>query len=745
MPKKSKKTTEAAQVAPALPATPQLITETIEKNYMPYVMSVIISRAIPEIDGFKPSHRKLLYTMYKMGLLGGNRTKSANIVGATMKLNPHGDAAIYETMMRLTRGYDALLHPFVDSKGSFGKQYSTDMACSASRYTEARLDPFCEEIFRGIDKNAVDMIDNYDGTMKEPSLLPTSFPNILVSPNMGIAVGMASRICSFNLAEVCEGTIALLENPRLDVDQMLDIIKAPDFSGGGTILYDRAQMAEIYRTGRGSFRIRSCWEYDPESNSISIVEIPYSTSIEIILKKIGDLIREGKLKEVVDYCDQIDLNGFKISLDLRKGTDPDKLMAKLFKLTTLEDEFPCNFNVLINSTPVTLGVIPLLKEWINFRCSCVSRELAFERDRKNEKLHLLLGLAKILLDIDKAIKIIRETKAEKDVVPNLMEGFGIDELQANYIAEIKLRHLNREYILNRVKEIEELQKEIAELDSILSSDRKLKKYIANQLREIKEKYGKERKTKILTDFTESVLAEEDEIENYPVRLVMTRDGYFKKITMQSLRGNDEQALKEGDEISAIYDGENRDELIFFSDRAQCYKSKVADFDTTKASAKGDYVPAKVGFDDGERAIMMKNIKEYDPKHHIVFIFKNGKGVRIPVSAYETKGNRRRLTGAYSDASPIVAALYEEKPFEIMMISTDRKAIVINTSLIPEKTTRTSQGVTLFSLKKNIEIDRVVVDFDEIAKGEKSCKKIKIPATGVTLVGYDPEKDQIKLV
>ncbi len=711
------------------PVKDQVITDTIETNYMPYVMSVIISRAIPEIDGFKPAHRKLLYTMYKEGLMSGPRTKSANVVGATMRLNPHGDAAIYETMVRLTRGNEALLHPFVDSKGSFGKHYSGD-AYAASRYTEVRLDPFCAELFSGIDKNAVDMIDNYDGTMKEPVLLPTTFPNILVTPNMGIAVGMASRICSFNLEEICEGTIEVLKNPSVDVDKMLDIIKGPDFSGGGDVVYSREAMTEVYTAGVGSIRVRARYRYDKESNCIEVYEIPYSTTIDAIIKKMIELIKEGKLKEIIDVRDEIDLSGFKLTIDLRRGTDPDKLMAKLYKCTPLEDNFSANFNVLINSTPKTLGIIDILKEWIAFRMECVKRELTYELGKKQDKLHLLIGLAKILLDIDKAIRIIRETKVEKDVVPNLMVGFDIDQIQADYIAEIKLRHLNREYILDRVAEIEELKKQIEEFESIIASEKKLKNYIANQLKTVKEKYKQPRRTGIIYEHEVTEFVEEVTVETYPVRLVFTKQGYFKKITMQSLRMNDEQAVKEGDEVLLSFNADNTDELLFFSDQGKCYKSKADDFENGKASSFGDYVAAKLGFDKNERCIFMVALKEYSEKVNLVFLFSNGKGVKIPLSAYETKGPRKKLTGAYSTVAPIIGIFLEdEKPVEFMMISSDSRAIQLSSALLPVKTTRTASGVSVMSLKKDATISEITLDTERFA-GTRSYKKIKIPATGI---------------
>jgi len=722
----------------------QPITETIETNYMPYAMSVIISRAIPEIDGFKPSHRKLLYTMYEMGLLKGPRTKSANIVGQTMHLNPHGDASIYETMVRLTRGNEALLHPFIDSKGSFGKQYSRDMAYAASRYTEAKLDPFCNELFAGIDKDAVDLVPNYDNTTTEPTLLPTTFPNILISPNMGIAVGMASNICSFNLSEICDGTVALLKNPKTSVDMLLDIIKGPDFPGGGLLVYDRDQMKKIFEQGSGSVTVLARYKYDKDNNSIDILEIPYSTSIEVIIKKIVDLIKEGKLKEVTDTRDLIDLNGFKLTIDLRRGTDPDKLMSKLYKLTTLKDDFSCNFNVLINSSPRQLGVKAILEEWIKFRLGCLTREMRFDLGKKKDKLHLLKALSKVLLDIDKAIKIIRETEREADVVPNLMEGFSIDQIQAEYIAEIKLRHLNHEYLINRVHEIEGLQADIKNIEATLADEIKMKALIASQLKEIKKKYGKERRTEIV--FADSVpeTPAEETVENYSCRVVLTRDGYFKKITHQSLRGNDEHRLKDGDEIINSEDCENKHEFIVFTDKCQVYKAKVSSFEQVKASSLGDYLPSKLGFDEGERPIMMKVMNEsFDASDHFIFIFQNGKGVRVPVSAYETKSNRRRLTGAYSSASQIVAVIYEKETTDVLIISDVGKGILLKSSLIPEKTTRTASGVSLFNLKKK-QIVVAAVSGDKISAYPDSakCRKIKIPATGSALLFPDIQDMQL---
>ncbi len=717
--------------------TLQPITETIEKNYMPYVMSVIISRAIPEIDGLKPSHRKLLYTMYTMGLLNKERTKSANIVGQTMKLNPHGDAAIYETLVRLTRDNETLLHPFVDSKGNFGKQYSSETQYAASRYTECKLEKFCEELFRGIDKNAVDMVDNYDGTLTEPTLLPTTFPNVLVTPNMGIAVGMASNICSFNLNEICDGTIALLKNPKTSTEKMMTIVKAPDFSGGGEIIYDEAQMRQIYETGSGSVRIRSVYEYDKKENCIDIRQIPYSTSIELIVKKIVEMIKEGKLRDCTDVRDETDLNGLKLTIDLRRGVDPDKLMKKLFKSTPLEDSFKCNFNILINSVPRQMGIVEILTEWIKFRMECVRRELTFDLEKKEAKLHLLLGLGKILLDIDKAIRIIRQTEKEEDVVPNLEEGFSIDKIQAEYIADIKLRNLNREYILNRIKEIEGLQAEIAELKDILGDEIKIKNYIVKQLQEIKKKYGKPRLSSILYADGEPEIEEEEPVENYNVRLVLSNDGYFKKITFQSLKGNDEQKFKEGDFEARAFDAENIDNVIFFTNKRQVYRAKVDDFDCTKSSALGDFLPAKLEMDEGEKPIFMKIQNSYPENENFIFVFENGKGVRVPVSSYQTKGNRRKLIGAYSDASPIVSVFYETEPVDILMKSTDNKAIVVKSSLIPIKTTRSAAGVNVFTLKKGNKIASAEVGFED-KFDSKGFKKLKIPAVGVVI----PDGEQL---
>ncbi len=729
--KKSNPVTDLANIIPA-PATPQPITETIEKNYMPYVMSVIISRAIPEIDGLKPSHRKLLYTMYKMGLLSGGRTKSTNVVGQTMKLHPHGDAAIYETMVRLTRGYAALLHPLVDSKGSFGKQYSSDMKYAASRYTEVKLDGICQELFAGIDKDAVDMVDNYDNTMKEPVLLPTTFPNVLVTPNVGIAVGMASNICSFNLSEVCDGAIALLRNPKTSVDKLLEIIKAPDFSGGGYIIYDKEQMRRIYETGQGSFRIRSRYSYDKAANCIDILEIPYSTSIEAILDSISTLVKEGKIKEIADFRDEIDLNGFKLTLDLRRGTDPDQLMNRLYKLTPLEDSFKCNFNVLINSTPMQLGVMDILKEWINFRTECMRRELRFDLGKKRDRLHLITGLSKVLLDIDKAIRIIRRAESDEQVIADLMAGFEIDQIQAEYISNIRLRNLNKNYILNNVREAQSLRDDIADMEATLADELRLRAKIAEQLATIKKKYGKPRKSEIIDASEVSEVEIAPVVENYPVRLVLTNEGYFKKITFQSLRGNDEQKLKENDTINQIFDAENRDNLIFFTDKAQVYRAAVDDFGKTKASDMGDFLSAKLGMDKDERPVYMRVQNDYPDGENMVFIFENGKGVRVPLKAYETKGNRRKLTGAYSDASPLVGIFHEREnaPFEIMMVSDNDRAIIFKSSLIPQMATRSSKGVLLMTLgRREKRVIRALSNYQEVYGDLKGYHKIKLPATG----------------
>ena len=672
----------------------QPITETLEKNYMPYAMSVILSRAIPEIDGFKPSHRKLLYTMYKMGLLTAARTKSANVVGQTMRLNPHGDAAIYETMVRLSRGYEALLYPYVDSKGNFGKAYSRDMAYAASRYTEVKLEKICQELFADIDKDTVDFVDNYDATMKEPKLLPVTYPGILVNANMGIAVGMASSICPFNLGEVCETAIGLINNPEHDIASTLT---APDFPGGGYILYNKAELDKIYATGRGSVTVRSRYTYDKQNNCIDITEIPSTTTIEAIMDKVIDLIKAGKIREIADMRDETDLSGLKITIDLKRGADPDKLMQKLFRLTPLEDNFSCNFNVLVGGMPKVMGVRELLGEWIAFREDCVKRRIFFDLNKKKEKLHLLRGLEKILLDIDKAIRIVRETEEEREVVPNLMIGFGIDEIQAEFVAEIRLRQLNREYILKRTDEIDELEKDIAEMEAILQSRRKIRSVIISELRQVIKKYSQPRKSILIFPSDEPQEVEEDDTPDYPVNLFFTQEGYFKKITNQSLRMSGEQKLKEGDSIIQEVAATNRSELLFFTDQFQVYKTTAADFDDTKASVLGDYLPAKLGMDAGETPVCMVVTTDY--QGDLLFAFENGKVARVPLSAYATKTRRRKLARAYSDKSRLVQVLHLTGEQELLFTSTDTRMLLVHSGLIPAKVTKDSQGVAVMTLKK----------------------------------------------
>ena len=718
--------------------TVQLITETLEKNYMPYAMSVIVSRAIPEIDGFKPAHRKLLYTMYKMGLMNGQKIKSANIVGQTMRLNPHGDASIYETMVRLTRGHEALLHPFIDSKGSFGKHYSRDMAYSASRYTEAKLDSFCTELFSGIDKDAVDFMPNYDNTTEEPVLLPTTFPNILLSPNLGIAVGMACSICSFNLAELCDGTIAILKNPNTTIDRLLDIIKAPDFAGGAQIIYDREQMRKIYETGTGSFKMRAKYEYVKKDNSIDILEIPYSSSIEAIMKNASDMVKSGKLKEVADVRDAIDLHGFKLTVELKKDADPNLVMQKLFAATELENSFDCNFNILVDGTPMQLGVKEILVEWIKFRMRCVVRELNHELKKKEDKLELLLGLAKILLDIDKAIKIIRNTEKEEDVVPNLAAGFDLSERQAEYIAEIKLRNLNREYILNRVEEIAGLKERINEIKEILRDDLKVKALIISQLQAIKKKYAKPRKTEIVEK--ECVVVPDKDIffENYNCRLIFTKGGYLKKLSVQGMRASDEQKLKEGDYIIYQEDTDNRGDILFFTDKAQIYRARVADFDITKPSQMGDYVNSKLGMDPDERVVGCKMIYSIVPEHNVIYIFENGKGIRLPMSVYDAKSRRKKITGAFSSASPLAGVIYDEgKDVNFFIRSDGGRGMVINTGRMEIKSSRKGAGYQVMNLpKKGVKIDLVTDRLDELGKDVMKCKKTSLPSTGTILSHLD---------
>ena len=714
-------------------ATEQPITETLEKNYMPYAMSVIISRAIPEIDGFKPSHRKLLYTMYKMGLLKGQKIKSANIVGQTMQLNPHGDASIYETMVRLTRSHEALLHPFIDSKGSFGKQYSRDMAYAASRYTEAKLDSFCNELFASIDKDAVDFVPNYDNTTKEPVLLPTTFPNILVSPNLGIAVGMACSICSFNLAEICDGTIALLKNPNTTIDRLLDIIKAPDFPGGAEIIYDREQMRKIYETGYGSFKMRSKYEYVKKDNCIDVLEIPYSSCIESIMKKATDMIKVGKLREVSDVRDAIDLNGFKLTFDLKKDADPEIVMQKLFAATELENTFDCNFNILVKGTPMQLGVKDILLEWIKFRIECVRRELNFDLGKKEHKLDLLRGLAAILLDIDEAIRIIRNTEKEADVVPNLAKAFNLNTAQAEYVAEIKLRNINREYILNRVEEIKELEKAIADIKETLRDEIKLKHTIIASLQSIKKTYGKPRKTALVEKTEVQAPAKDIFFENYNCRLVLTRGGYFKKLSVQAARAAEEHKVKEGDYIIYEEDTDNRGEVLFFTDKGQIYRANVADFDLCKASNMGDYVPMKLQMEDDEHVVGCKMVYELNPNHYMVYIFENGKGVRISMKAYDSKSKRRKITGAFSTESPVVCAIYEDKPKQIFLRSDGGKGMLIKTTLIPEKATRTASGVQIMQFpRKKGKIELATDRIEELGEDAQKCRKLAIPSMGVAI-------------
>ena len=731
---KKKTSVNVDPMANEAPATLQPITETLEKNYMPYAMSVIVSRAIPEIDGFKPSHRKLLYTMYKMGLLKGQKIKSANIVGQTMQLNPHGDASIYETMVRLTRGHEALLHPFIDSKGSFGKHYSRDMAYAASRYTEAKLDTFCQELFSGIDKNAVDFVPNYDNTTTEPALLPTTFPNILVSPNLGIAVGMACSICSFNLAEICDGTIALLKNPNTTVDRLLDIIKAPDFPGGAKIIYDREQMQKIYTTGVGSFKMRASYEYDKKENCINITEIPYSSSMESIIKKATEMIKLGKLREVSDVRDEIDLSGFKLAFDLKKDANPEIVMQKLFSATELENNFDCNFNILVEGTPYQLGVKEILLEWIKFRTKCVRREIEFDLGKKREKLELLEGLAKILIDIDKAIKIIRKTELEADVVPNLAAAFALTKAQAEYVAEIKLRHINREYILNRIKEIDTLRTEIADMEATLKDEIKLKYLLISSLQQIKKTYGKPRKTEIIEKEQVSAPTKDIFFENYNCKLILTKGGYFKKLSVQAARSADEQKVKEGDFVIYEEDTDNRGDVLFFTDKGQIYRARVADFDLCKASSMGDYVPSKLSMEDDEHVIYCKMMYDLNPKHHMIYMFENGKGVRISLGVYDAKSRRKKISGAYSTASPLAGAVYEgDKPVKIFIRSDTGKGMLIKSDLIPEKSTRTASGVQIMQLpKKGGKIEFVTDRVEELGEDAAKCRKLAIPSTGVSL-------------
>lgn len=718
----------------------QNIDSTIRENYMPYAMSVILSRAIPEIDGFKPSHRKLLYTMYKMGLLNGARTKSANIVGATMKLNPHGDSAIYDTMVRLSRGYEALLHPYVDSKGNFGKFYSRDMAWAASRYTEAKLDKICNELFRDIDKDTVDFVDNYDNTMKEPSLLPVAFPSVLVNTNTGIAVGMASNICSFNLKEICETTAALIRDPNHDVMQTLP---APDFIGGCQIIYDENALRQVYETGKGGIKLRARYQYDKSANCIDVLSIPSTTTCEVIIEKIIDLVKAGKIKDIADVRDETGIDGLKITIDLKRGVDPDRLMAKLYRFTTLEDSFSCNFNVLIGGVPRVLGVKALLEEWIAFRIECVRRRTYFDRNKKAEKLHLLKGLEAILLDIDKAVKIVRETDEEAEVVPNLMIGFGIDEVQAEYVAEIKLRHLNREYILKRTAEIEALEKEIAELDEILKSKTRIKTIIVKELKEIAEKYGQPRKSIIIYEDIVSYTEEKDDVPDYPVNLFFTKEGYFKKITPQSLRMSSNHKLKDGDEIVQNCEFSNNGELLFFTDKCQVYKAKAADFADTKASTLGDYVPAKLGMDEGENAVYMVATKDY--KGILLFAFENGKLAKVPLEAYQTKTNRKKLTGAYSDKSPLAGMVFFTEDKEFLLKASSGRMLLIHSGAINLKTTRSTQGVAVMKLKKGHRLFEISEYVEGTFAKPQRYRTKTLPTLGAMPANEDSTDEQLTLI
>ena len=718
----------------------QRITDTLETNYMPYAMSVIVSRAIPEIDGFKPSHRKLLYTMYKMGLLNGARTKSANIVGQTMRLNPHGDAAIYDTMVRLSKGYGALLHPFVDSKGNFGKVYSRDMAWAASRYTEAKLSAICAELFRDIDSDTVDFIDNYDNTMKEPALLPTTFPNILVSANQGIAVGMASQLCGFNLGEVCDTTIAYLKNPDCDLTETL---LAPDFPTGGEVICDVDALREIYSTGRGGVKVRARWRYDKKENLIEVYEIPYTTTTEAVMDKVAELIKAGKVREITDMRDETDLNGLKLTIDLKRGTDPDKLMQKLMKSTTLQDTMSCNFNVLIAGMPRVMGVRELLDEWCAWRTECVRRRVYFVMSKKKDKLHLLKGLKRILLDIDKAIQIIRETEAEADVVPNLMIGFGIDQVQAEYVAEIKLRNINKEYILKRVEETSALQDEIEDLEDILARPARVKKIIVAELEDVRKKYAEPRRTGIVYGHEVEEYTEETTVDDYAVSVFLSREGYFKKITPASLRMNAEQKYKEGDVLAQSFETSNAAEVMFFTDRCQVYKSRLSDFDDTKASALGDYLPARLGMDEGESVVYM--VLPGDYRGWMLFFFENGKAAKVELSAYRTTSNRRKLTGAYSDKSPLRTALCLREDCELAVYSTEPRVLVFSTALLGSKTTRATQGVAVLTLKKKFTLDYACPAEATGIANLARYRARSLPAVGALLKAEDSDEKQISLM
>ena len=718
----------------------QPITETLETNFMPYAMSVIMSRAIPEIDGFKPSHRKLLYTMYKMGLLTGARTKSANIVGQTMRLNPHGDAAIYDTMVRLSTGYQALLTPFVESKGNFGKVYSRDMSYAASRYTEAKLAPICAEIFRDIDRSTVDFVDNYDGSMQEPSLLPTAFPNVLVSANLGIAVGMASQVCGFNLNEVCETTIAWLRDPEHDI---ISTMPAPDFPTGGEIVYDRADMENIYKTGRGSVKVRAKWRHLPKENIIEVYEIPYTTTTEAIIDKAAELIKAGKIREINDMRDETDLGGLKIAIELKRGVDPEKLMQKLFRLTTLQDSFSCNFNILVGGSPRVMGVAEILEEWSAWRTECVRRRVYHELEKKKEKLHLLQGLERILLDIDRAIEIIRGTELEAEVVPNLMVGFGIDQVQAEYVAEIKLRNINREYILRRTAETEDLEKDISDLEDVLQSRRRVKNIIIDELNAINKKYPVPRRSSIVYASELEGDDEDEQVEDYPVTLFLSREGYFKKITPQSLRMSGEQKYKDGDSLRISLESSNRCDLLIFTDKQQIYKLRLADMEETKASALGVYLPSRLQMDDGENVLTM--VAPGDYKRQLLLVFENGKAARLECSAYETKTNRKKLVNAYSDKSPLAAVIPLAGETDIACYSSDDRALVFNTSLLQTKTSRTTQGVGVMSLKAKRALVRAVPVSETQIKNISRYRVRSLPAAGAILKPEDREEQQLSMI
>ena len=718
----------------------QPITETLEINYMPYAMSVIVSRAIPEIDGFKPSHRKLLYTMYQMHLLGGDRTKSANVVGQTMKLNPHGDAAIYDTMVRLSRGYGALLHPLVDSKGNFGKVYSRDMAWAASRYTEARLDPICAELFRDIDQDTVDFTPNYDGSLMEPTLLPTTFPNLLVSSNMGIAVGMASNICGFNLGEVCDTTVAYLKNPGHD---LMSTLKAPDFPTGGELLYDADELSAIYRTGRGSFKVRAKWRYVKDENLIEIYEIPYSTTAEAIMDKVAELVKTGKLREIADMRDETDLNGLKLTIDLKRGTDPDKLMQKLYRMTPLRDSFSCNFNILIAGMPRVMGVREILEEWTAWRMEGVRRRTYFVLKKREEKLHLLQGLQKILLDIDRAIRIIRETEEDAEVVPNLMIGFGIDQVQAEYVADIRLRNINKEYILRRTEETSSLEDEIADLRDLVNDPGRIKQVIIGELEAVKKKYAQPRRTGIVYEHESETAEPEADVPDYPVHIFLSREGYFKKITPASLRMSSEQKYKEGDGPFLQWEGSNRDELLVFTDRQQCYKAWLSDFDDAKASVLGDYLPTKLGFDEGESPLWA--VVTGDFAGHILFFFENGKAARVELSAYQTQTKRKKLTGAYSDKSPLVTALLLKEDLEMAVTSTEGRCLIFHTASLAPKSTRATQGVNVMTLKPKYQVADARPLADTPIVNAARYRARSLPVAGALLKEEDRGEEQMTLL